>query len=189
MLLCKQDELRRLEEQLERLDSQDNQTEEGKVYLASWKRDERRSATSGAPGKHAPAHNVPPLRKELLKDIETKLIEYGTGFKYSDCSYTSGSTHSHLGQVMTQSQQLAQMRKPTNRDYKSVMNYMTNEAIVASADSQFIHMKEDLITLRGSGDAWLDEKIGNALGRNYFAPIRVSIFLDSIHTLLTSNPG
>ena len=154
VLLCKQDELRRLESDLELLDFQDNANDEGKRCLRSWKRDAKRSAESGT-GTVG--------RASLLQTIETKLMEYGTGLKI-DCLHTSLKANHFLGQLMAQAQQFAEMRKPTARDHASVMNYMDNEAIVAEADKQFIYLKDDLVTLRSSRDAWLDERISNALG-------------------------
>ena len=63
LLLYKQEELRKLEEALLRLDKRDSQSEDGQVRLKCWSRDQK---ITGAQS-----------RKELMQRIETKSLEYG----------------------------------------------------------------------------------------------------------------
>jgi hypothetical protein len=62
ILLHKQDELRALEERLDRLDQKDNEDEKTKRFLKSRDLDDKRNGP----------------RKALLDTIETKFKEYGT---------------------------------------------------------------------------------------------------------------
>jgi hypothetical protein len=63
ILLHKQDELRVLEERLDRLDREDNKDSETRRYLKSRDLDDKRRGGT---------------RKALLETIETKFKEYGT---------------------------------------------------------------------------------------------------------------
>ena len=82
LLLCKQDEIRRLESQLEDMDHRDDIREgrKGKIWLACWDRDSSRKAPTieeeRARGNMMPAGYFT-SRKELLVEIERKLLEYG----------------------------------------------------------------------------------------------------------------
>ena len=81
VLLYKQEELRRLEDLLQDLDLLDDRDDKGRLYLASWRRDTKRPAPSSTPGQPGPRPGTPQLRKDLIKEIEAKLIEYGTVLK------------------------------------------------------------------------------------------------------------
>ena len=66
VLLHKQDELRELEEKLEEMDKQDENTPIGQRSLKSRDRDDKR----------APEEENKPTRKQILAEIEKKLNEY-----------------------------------------------------------------------------------------------------------------
>lgn len=54
--------------------------------------------------------------------------------------------------------------RPSDADYKSVVNYVEKERPLCKDDESWIYHKEDIITLRaGREHAWLDNRIERAL--------------------------
>ncbi|KAL8720868.1 MAG: hypothetical protein Q9225_002347 [Loekoesia sp. 1 TL-2023] len=135
VLLSKQDELRKLEEDLDALDHSDaNGTDRTRKCLKSQAKDFAREKINGVQ-----------TRKELLQTVERKLYQYG--------------------QILLQAHQMVSMSKPAARDHLSVQNFLENGVQekgkcvrpLMQADSDFIFRKEDLVTLRpGRESAWLD---------------------------------
>lgn len=61
-------------------------------------------------------------------------------------------------ELLLKAQQLKALERPSNRDYRSVLNFMENDGgQLFEEDMGFIYEKEDLVTLRpGREYAWLD---------------------------------
>ncbi|KAK4931278.1 hypothetical protein LTR49_002336 [Elasticomyces elasticus] len=94
-------------------------------------------------------------RKELLTKIESKFRDYAS---------LLGTAH-----------ELMSFNRPADSEHQSVLNYMFNEAPIHDTESQYIHCKEDLVTLRpGRENAWLDRNIEKAL-----QPLNCSIVRES----------
>ena len=60
--------------------------------------------------------------------------------------------------LLLKAQQLKALERPSNRDYRSVLNFMEHDGgQLYEEDMSFIYEKEDLVTLRpGREYAWLD---------------------------------
>ena len=76
---------------------------------------------------------------------------------------------------MSQAQRFASMKKPTKRDHLSVLNYMEYENMLVEIEGEFIYMKDDLVTLGNTEDAWLDGKVSEAIAKYFSKPFRVSV--------------
>ena len=63
-----------------------------------------------------------------------------------------------LAELLLKAQQLKALERPSNRDYRSVLNFMENDGgQLYKKDMAFVYEKEDLVTLRpGREHAWLD---------------------------------
>ena len=62
-----------------------------------------------------------------------------------------------IDEILLYAQQLIAANRPGERDYKSVKNFMWNKKPLMEGDAEFIHNKDDLVTLRpGRETAWLD---------------------------------
>ena len=66
LLLHKQDELRKMEEELLTMDMRDDKTEEGQDFLRCWNRDRKRVSPDGKE-----------TRKQLMERIEKTSFKYG----------------------------------------------------------------------------------------------------------------
>ncbi|KAL8862605.1 MAG: hypothetical protein Q9178_001103 [Gyalolechia marmorata] len=152
VLLSKQDELRRLEDDLDAMDRSDaNTSDKTRKCLKSRTKDFARPST---PGLHT--------RKELLQIVQSKLYEYG--------------------QILLQAQQMVSLNKPADRDHLSVLNFLENGyeengepplRPLMEADSEFIYRKEDLVTLRpGRESAWLDAFVEKLLKMIHCKPVQ-----------------
>ncbi|KAF2230438.1 hypothetical protein EV356DRAFT_536371 [Viridothelium virens] len=126
LLLDKQDELRKLENKLDRLDTVDARDHPKRLTTTDLK------AVEAAP------------RKELLKETEVKFREYAS--------------------LLTAAQQMMSLNRPARCDYQSVVNYMDGIKPVVAEEAEWVHRREDLITLRHRREhAWLDSGIEHLL--------------------------
>ncbi|KAL8775027.1 MAG: hypothetical protein Q9209_000506 [Squamulea sp. 1 TL-2023] len=168
VLLSKQDELRRLEDDLDAMDKRDAITsDKTRKCLKSRAKDFARTSTDGLQ-----------TRKELIGIVESKLYEYG--------------------QMILQAQQLVSLNKPADRDHLSVQNFLENgykdndndEILrpLMEADSEFIYRKEDLVTLRpGRESAWLDAFVERLLKIIRCKPVQY-VFCSKETRLKSDNP-
>ena len=170
ILLRKQDEIKYVERKLDRMDKEDARgDEEARSGLRSRTEDERRELAEGRQS-----------RKDLLKEAETLVKEYGMWFcldSFKDSTFIfqtptffhkNRSRHSEVtvvaGQLLLQAQQLAAMNKPSNRDHRSVLQYIEDTGPLFDGEDDFIDRKEDLVTLRpGRECAWLDAFVERVL--------------------------
>ena len=66
--------------------------------------------------------------------------------------------------LLTRAQQLVSFNRPVDRDYQSVKYYMGNIKPLVRREAQFIHKKEDFVTLKpGRDGAWLDYAVERLL--------------------------
>ncbi|MCJ1383050.1 hypothetical protein MMC17_006163 [Xylographa soralifera] len=67
------------------------------------------------------------MRKRVLEDVEQKLLEYG--------------------KLLLQTRQILALTKPSSYDVQNVWNYIGNEKPFVEAESLYILMKDDLVSL------------------------------------------
>lgn len=77
---------------------------------------------------------------------------------------------------MKQAQRLTAMERPTNREYRSLNNYVLAEEPLRFAERGFVRMKDDLVSLRKDRPAWLDGALANNLPKPFLKPVWVSCF-------------
>jgi len=151
LLLRKQDQLRKLEDQLKAMDAFDDESEAGRQCLASRMKDEAMQ----------PEYEGGETRDQLLDRIEKKHLEYG--------------------QLLMQAQALVSMNKPASRDQRSVVRFLDmswtefdgqERKNLAKPDNRFIYEREDLVSLKtGRENAWLDAMIERAMKYLHCRPI------------------
>ena len=74
------------------------------------------------------------------------------------------STDPSKATILKSSQQLLAVNRPTDQEYRSVQNYITNNNPLHDTEQEYIRHKHDLITLRpGRDHAWLDRTIDRSL--------------------------
>ena len=99
-------------------------------------------------------------RGEIIAEIEQKLVEYGI--------------------ILTQTEKLHSMNRPSDRDHTSVSNYFWNEMPVVEEDAQFLLHKEDLVSVRPVREhAWLDDAVDTLLRWYPSRPVKY-IFCDEV---------
>lgn len=145
LLLTRQDEISRIEQQLSAMDRRDEK-EGNDIYIKSPSQDAKRKQY---PTQWACS------RTELLENLELKLGKYGFVDQYPTCSCPLIDVAADL---LTKAQQLKALDRPSHRDYRSVLHFMENDGgPVYEHESGFIYEKEDLVTIRpGRDHAWLD---------------------------------
>ncbi|KAH7050181.1 hypothetical protein B0J12DRAFT_89133 [Macrophomina phaseolina] len=85
-------------------------------------------------------------KQQILKDLEKKFCEYS--------------------QLISAARDMMLMHRPTSSEYRSLRSYCDYSANLSELDEEWVHCKEDLITLRpGREHAWLDRAIEEALRR------------------------
>ncbi|CAO1598751.1 hypothetical protein XANCAGTX0491_002511 [Xanthoria calcicola] len=130
LLLNKQDEIRKMEDELRGMDRMDKALG-NQEYLLSRDQDVKREPSS-----------IPACwsqtRPQLLEKLETKILEYS--------------------ELLLKAHQLKALEKPSARDYRSVLHYMENDGgQMYEEEMSWIYDKEDLVSLRpGREHAWLD---------------------------------
>lgn len=142
ILLNKQDELRELEKDLDRMDKVDQRKD--RSLLKSREKDD---AENGR-------------RKKLLYEIEEKFKEYSNSLA---CPPPPWELILPTAQLLTAARDIASFNRPPARDYVSVRSYFDEEAPLCNIES-YIYCKEDIITLKpGRENAWLDAFLENIL--------------------------
>lgn len=159
LLLDKQDKLRELEEALDRLDKREEKANPRRPMTTDLLQDE-----------------VGPRRK-LLAAIEGEFTSYGTIMNAR--SYTGLLLINEANLLHTGAKMMA-LNRPSEADFGSVQNYMSNRQPLLEAEATWIRKKEDLITLRaGREHAWLDSGIEKLL-RWFHCSALESIFGDEV---------
>ena len=70
------------------------------------------------------------------------------------------------------------MNKPSHREHASVREWLDNAKPIAPAEQDFIHRREDLVTLRpGREHAFLDSFIELVIRRLRWKPVTVRLHL------------
>ncbi|KAL8893018.1 MAG: hypothetical protein Q9215_000022 [Flavoplaca cf. flavocitrina] len=166
VLLSKQDELRRLEANLDAMDHRDaHDTDHTRKCLKSCAKDSARERKANLQ-----------TRKELLQTVQSKLYDYG--------------------QFLLQAQQMVSLNKPADRDHPSVQNFLESGyedngkslMPLMEGDNEFIYRKEDLITLRpGRESAWLDAFVERVLKMIHCKPVQY-IFCSKETRLKSNSP-
>ena len=135
VILEMQDELRSLEDNLEKMDKRDDLNEERQDCLMSREADLMQAKRDGRPSERA----------NLLTRICDKLMKYD--------------------EILLKARELNAFQIPSNRDYTSLRNWFDNECHLSSeAEMEFVKRKEDLITLRqgrewAGFDGWIESWI------------------------------
>ena len=69
-----------------------------------------------------------------------------------------------LATLLDSAQKLLAASRPSESEYRSVRNYIETNNSLHDSEQEYIHHKQDLITLRpGRDHAWLDRAIDRAL--------------------------
>jgi len=150
LLLDKQDELRELENDLDRMDKVDYKKDP--TLLKSREKDD---ANTGR-------------RKRLLVEIGDKFKDYGNRRSSLACTELKP-----IVQLLNAARDLATYHRPSSRDYSSVKSYFDEEAPVCNSES-YIYYREDLVTLKpGRENAWLDAVVEKILQKCSCRIVRV----------------
>ena len=146
LLLEKQEQLRLLEEKLDKLDKQHTTDEEDAEALCTMDIDPEFKAD----------------RDDLMAKVERAFNEYG-----KNCPTNSQTNLSYpLADLLLKAQSMIALGKPTSSEYRSVENYIDNEKPLVPDEAKSYYCKEDLISLRpGREHAWLDATIETTLRR------------------------
>ncbi|KAM0123629.1 hypothetical protein ACHAP3_010982 [Botrytis cinerea] len=132
LLLRKQDEIRRLEMELDELDDLDEADD-----APDRRRARSRNADMAAEKKELAEDPNLRTRTVVLNEIEEKLAAYD--------------------ELLLRSQHVNAMNRPADSDYKSVERYIFDKKPLVDEEQGFIYEKNDLITLReGREGAYLD---------------------------------
>lgn len=135
VILQLQDELRSLEDNLEKLDGRDSSREERGDCVTSREADLMQAKRDRKPSERA----------HLLTQICDKLQRYD--------------------EMLLKARELNAFQRPSNRDYRSLRNWFENECHLSSeAEMEFVRRKEDLVTLRqgrewAGFDGWIESSI------------------------------
>jgi len=137
LLLDKQEELRLLEEKLQKLDM----------------REKKLKASTPMTRDAPPKERV--LRKELLEKIELAFCSYcKTSFPVI---MLDRQIDKQVAKLLVAAQQLVAFNKPSETDYRNVRQYMSNNQPLVEEEGTWTEWKEDIVTLRpGREHAWLD---------------------------------
>jgi hypothetical protein len=143
LLLEKQEQLRRLEEDLDLLDKTDRDVKP-------------RDLRALEDGKKDNAGE----RCVLMRKIEKKFRDYGMLSTPATRLITEFCTAS----LVQMAQSLTHCNRPSSGEVNSVRNFINYRQPLVPSQQKFIKCKEDLITLRsGREHAWLDASIEKAL--------------------------
>ena len=143
LLLEKQEQLRRLEEDLDLLDQKDQKAES-------------RDLKTLRDGKKDNAGE----RRVLMRKIEKKFRDYGMLSRY----WATSVTDSSIASLVQVAQSLTHCNRPSSSEHQSVRNFLTFRQPIVPSEQKFIKCKEDLLTLRpGREHAWLDSSVEKAL--------------------------
>lgn len=74
-------------------------------------------------------------------------------------------SHDNIADLLLKAKQLKGLKKPSLRDYKSIIRFMENDGgQLYEEEAGWVYQKEDLITLRpGREHAWLDTTLERVL--------------------------
>jgi len=134
ILLDKQEDLRRAEKKLKRMESRMTKDNENRMCF----RDIR--------GPDGDKH------RQLLRDIETKF------YSYCECLMKGIRLKlTKAANVLAAAQKMMALGKPGDADRESVGRYMFNRKAIDEEEASWIKYRDDLVTLRpGREHAWLD---------------------------------
>jgi hypothetical protein len=143
ILLEKQEQLRRLEEELDFLDKTDH---DAKPRALRTLEDGKKDNTGE--------------RRVLMRKIEKKFRDYGMVSTPATRRVTEFSTAT----LVQAAQSLTHCNRPSSGEVNSVRNFINYRQPLVPSQQKFIKCKEDLITLRpGREHAWLDASVEKAL--------------------------
>jgi len=165
LLLEKQEQLRRLEEDLDMLDTEEKEREKD----ANARDNPLKTLKDGKNDKAS-------KRRVLMRKIEKKFRDYGT----SNRSMTSQITDISIASLVQVAQSLTNCNRPSSGEHHSVRNFINYRQPLVPSEQKFIYCKEDLITLRpGREHAWLDSSMEKVLKWMRCDLIEVSIFFNT----------
>lgn len=106
-------------------------------------------------------------RRTVLREIKTKLMEYGK-LCASVVRSCLGLT-SYKDEVLIKARTLESFQRPSERDYRSVRRYHTNEKPLMDGDMDSIRSKEDIVSIstgreRAAFDGGVETLIGQVDG-------------------------
>ena len=156
LLLSKQDELSRMEMELNGMDKNDEANGDENYLMSNTLDADRPSIPT----------TWPQSRPELLAKMEKTAVEYGKSMTTLTPAFKTMKLILPLkAELLLKAQQLKALEPPSRRDYKSVLHFMENDGgPLFEEEAGFIYEKEDLVTLRpGREHAWLDNVLERIL--------------------------
>ncbi|KAI9647713.1 hypothetical protein NHQ30_004099, partial [Ciborinia camelliae] len=164
LLLRKQDEIRRLEGELDELDDLDESED-----ALDKRRARSRNADIAAEKRELADDPTIRTRTVVLDEIEEKLAAYD--------------------ELLLRSQNVNAMNRPAESDYRSVERYIFDKKPLVDEEQGFIYEKEDLVTLReGREGAFLDTMTERFLQVFHCAFLQ-SLFCTSADREKTTDPN
>ena len=136
LLLDLQDEITCLEKELDDVDWDD----EGDDRLRSREIDVQKAEGDGD------SRN----RRQILAEIKTKLMEYGTQLALAT---PVRNTDGGIDEILIKARELESFQRPSDRNYRSVRRYHHNTKPLMDAEMDSIRSKEDTVSLR-NGREW-----------------------------------
>jgi hypothetical protein len=170
VILDLQDELRCLEENLEEIDSENEEN------------DRVRSRKNDL--KHALQEGIESPRARLIERLHDKLMKYGESATMSFSQWVrvpepSDSFSKRIDEILVKARTLNTFQRPSNHDYRGFRTWFWNmKPLSHEIEEQFIKRKEDLISLR-QGREWsgFDALVETCI-RKFHGPVtQVSIVL------------
>ncbi|TGO35311.1 hypothetical protein BHYA_0163g00260 [Botrytis hyacinthi] len=151
LLLRKQDEIRRLEMELDELDDLDEAED-----APDKRRARSRNADVAAERNELAEDPTLRTRTKVLDEIEAKLAAYGEHSQLTTIKNLCTNL-CILDELLLRSQHVNGMNRPADSDYRSVERYIFDKKPLVDEEQGFIYEKNDLITLReGREGAYLD---------------------------------
>lgn len=160
-LLKKQDELRKLEMELDDYDDEDlNGTEQQRRLLSC------RDSDEAADRKESKGTRT---RTQILDEIEEKLEKYDSW--------------------ILNAKDMVALNKPATRDYKSVEGFIFDKKPLVDEESGYIYQKEDLITLRDGREMAILDSFTEIALRTFHCSLLQTIFCSKTDREKTDDPN
>jgi hypothetical protein len=154
ILLDLQSEITELEDELDHIDWDENDEDEDRPKCR---------ATEAAEGETEDART----RRVVLREIKTKLMEYGTS--YIQLHRKHLRLTQHADEVLINVRRLQAFQRPSDRDYRSVRRYHNNTKPLMDGEMESIRSKEDIVSIstgreRAAFDGGVETLIGQVDG-------------------------
>ena len=134
VLLDYQDEITSLETELDELDWEAHSENPARLRTNDFDRDEEAAGDQSVR-----------TRRTVLREIKTKLMEYGK--LVLACNRTYRVSSLQIDEVLIKARTLESFQKPSDRDYRSVRRYHHNFKPLMDGEMESIRSKEDIVSV------------------------------------------